>query len=96
MAPDLADLNGPVSGTIELPLRLFWHPDRTFELDDPDILRWMYENVLRESIRREELATYLNGDKLVTVWADLHLPKGVRQAWEERHHVLRAATVPAA
>jgi len=26
----------------------------------------------------------------------LHLPKGVRQAWEDTHPVLRAAAVPAA
>jgi hypothetical protein len=25
------------------------------------------------------------------VWADLYLPKGVRQAWEDQHPDLRAA-----
>ena len=27
---DLADLNGPTAGTVDLPLRLFWHPNRRF------------------------------------------------------------------
>jgi hypothetical protein len=94
---DLAALHGPASGMVELPLRLFWSsPDRSFDLDDPDMLRSMYETVLGEAIRAEELTTYLNGDKLAAIWPDLHLPKGVRRAWEERHPRLRAATAPAA
>ncbi len=37
---DLAALHGPASGTVELPLRLFWSsPDRSFDLDDPDRAR---------------------------------------------------------
>jgi DNA invertase Pin-like site-specific DNA recombinase len=96
VAASLADLRGPTKGTMELPLRLFWSgPDRTFDLGDPAGLRSVYEIVLGEAIRAEELA-YLNGDKLAEVWRDLYLPKGVRQAWEEQHPVLRAATVPAA
>jgi hypothetical protein len=96
VAADLADLRGPVAGTVELPLRLFWNPDRTFDLGDPDLLRWMYENVLREASRPEDLAAYLDGELLAALWPDLFLPRGVRQAWEDRHAVLRAAAVPAA
>jgi hypothetical protein len=89
---DLADLRGPVSGTVELPLWLFWYPDRAFDLDDPATLRWMYQTVLREASRPEDLTSFLNGDTLVAVWPELFLPKGVRQAWEERYPVLRAAS----
>jgi hypothetical protein len=96
VAADLAGLRGPVLGTVELPLRLFWNPDRTFDLGDPDLLRWMYENVLREAARPEDLAAYLNGGLLVALWPDLFLPKGVRRAWEDRHPVLRSAASPAA
>jgi hypothetical protein len=96
VATDLADLRGPVSGTVELPLRLFWCPDRTFDLDDPAMLRWMYQTVLREAVHPEELTTYLNGQMLAAVWRDLFLPLGVRQAWEERHPVLCAVVAPAA
>jgi hypothetical protein len=96
VAADLASLRGPTAGTVELPLRLFWCADRTFDLDDPGMLRWMYENVLREAISAQELTSYLHGDTLVAVWPDLVLPKGVRRAWEDRHPVLRAAAAPAA
>jgi hypothetical protein len=96
VATDLAALAGPVTGTVELPLRLFWCPDRTFDLDAPGMLAWMYQIVLREATRPEELAEFLNGATLVTLWPELFLPRGVRVAWEAQHPVLRAATVAAA
>ncbi len=94
---DLADLRGPASGTVTLPLRLYWSPPgRVFDLDDPFMLRSMYQVVLGEAIRGEELTGYLNRDRLLAVWKELYLPKGVRRAWEERHPVLRVAAAPAA
>jgi hypothetical protein len=94
---DLADLRGPASGAVTLPLRLYWSPaGRVFDLDDPFMLRSMYRVVLGEAIRAEELTGHLNRDTLVAVWPDLHLPKGVRRAWEECHPVLRAARAAAA
>jgi hypothetical protein len=96
VAASLADLQGPVHGTVELPISLFWHPDRAFDLDEPGILPWVYQIVLREARGPEDLA-YLNGDLLVTLWADLYLPGGVRQAWEDQHPALTAlAPVPSA
>ncbi|MGH3220516.1 MAG: hypothetical protein ACRDPY_17750 [Streptosporangiaceae bacterium] len=89
---DLASLRGPAHGTVMLPLRLYWSPPgRVFDLDQPFMLQAMYQIVLGEAIRPEELTSYLNADMLVSVWPDLFLPKGVRQAWEEYHPVLRAA-----
>ena len=89
---DLVDLRGPIGGTVTLPLRLFWSPPgRVFDLDDPFMLRSMYRVVLGEAVRAEELTTYLNRDRLVAVWRDLYLPKGVRRAWEDVHPALRAA-----
>jgi hypothetical protein len=96
VAADLAALDGPASGTVELPLRLFWCPDRTFDLAAPGMLAWMYQTVLREATRPEDLTTYLDGDTLVALWPDLFLPHGVRAAWEDQHPVLRAATTAAA
>jgi DNA invertase Pin-like site-specific DNA recombinase len=91
---DLADLRGPVAGSVKLPLRLFWSlPGHWFDLDDPDIRRWYYETVLREASRAEDLTTYLDGATLASLWPGLFLPKGVRRAWEERHQSLRATTV---
>jgi hypothetical protein len=92
VATDLAELRAPTTGTVELPLRLFWYPDRAFDLGQPGMLRWMYQTVLREATRAEDLTTYLNGDTLVALWPDLFLPKGVRRAWEDQHPALRAAT----
>jgi hypothetical protein len=54
------------------------------------MLRWMYQTVLREATRAADLSAWLNGAKLAEVWPDLVLPPGVRQAWEDRHPVLRA------
>ncbi len=88
---NLADLRGPTTGTIELPLRLFWSvPDHAFDLDDPDMRLWYYQTVLREASRAEDLSTHLDAATLVSLWPDLYLPKGVRRAWEEQHRSLRA------
>jgi len=92
----LAELQGPTQGTVELPLRLFWSaPDRRFDLADPDMLRSMYEKVLRDAIRMEDLTRFLNGGTLLAVWRDLFLPRDVRRAWEDRHPVLRRAATAA-
>jgi hypothetical protein len=89
---DLARLCGPVTGAVELPLRLFWSsPDRTFDLGDPFQQRWLYQTVLREASRPEDLTRYLDGGMLVALWPRLRLPAGVRQAWEDHHPTLRAA-----
>jgi hypothetical protein len=90
VAPDLGELHGPTSGVIELPHRLFWQKDRRFDLDQPFILQWVYEMVLREAIRLDELRTWLDGPTLVRLWPALYLPRGVRRDWEARHPELRS------
>ncbi len=97
VAASLADLQGPTEGTVKLPLWLFWSsPDHVFDLGDPDMRRWLYQTVLREASRSEDLTTYLDGDTLTALWPDLFLPEGVRQAWEDQHPTLRAAAAAAA
>ena len=92
VAASLADLRGPAEGTVELPIWLFWSsPDHTFDLGDQDMRVWLYQTVLREASRPEDLTAYLDGDTLIALWPDLYLPKGVRQAWEDKHSALRAA-----
>ena len=92
VAASLADLRGPAEGTVELPIWLFWSsPDHTFDLGDQDMRRWLYQTVLREANRPEDLTAYLDGDTLIALWPNLDLPKGVRRAWEEQHPALRAA-----
>jgi hypothetical protein len=82
---DLADLRGPADGIDELPIWLFWQANRAFDLGDPAIRRWVYQIVLREASRAQDLTRYLNAGVLRAIWPDLRLPRGVRQAWEELH-----------
>jgi hypothetical protein len=90
VAASLADLRGPTEGTVDLPLWLFWSlPGHTFDLGDRDMRLWLYQTVLREASRPEDLATYLDGNTLIALWPDLYLPKGVRHAWEDQHPILR-------
>ena len=92
VALDLADLRGPVTGTVELPLRLFWSgADRTFDIGDPGTRQWIYETVLQEASRPEDLTSFLHGDALIALWPKLFVPRGVRRAWEDAHPALRAA-----
>jgi hypothetical protein len=60
------------------------------------MLQALYETVLREASRPDDLSSYLNGETLVAVWPDLFLPRGVRRAWEDHHPELRAARLAAA
>jgi hypothetical protein len=93
-APRLEELHGPVGGVIELPHRLLWQSDRHVDLDNPALLRWAYQIVLREAVTVEELRTWLDGETLIRVWPDLYLPRWVRRAWQEQHPEL-AAQAPA-
>jgi len=94
---DLADLRGPVEGTVRLPLWLYWSgPSPVFDLADPFLRQWLYQVVLREAARPEDLTSYLDGGTLVALWPELHLPRGMRRAWEELHPVLRTAQAASA
>jgi hypothetical protein len=93
---DLADLTGSLGGTVTLPLWLYWSgPSPAFDLGVPSMRRWLYEIVLREAAGPEDLARFLDRGTLIAEWPQLYLPKGVRQAWEEYHPVLRAAAAAA-
>lgn len=94
VAASLADLHGPDRGVVEFPLRLFWSaPGSRLRSGPASMLQAMYEAVLREASRPDDLASYLNGEVLVAVWPELFLPEGLRRAWEGRHPALRAAPV---
>ena len=86
---DLNKLRGPGDGLAELPHRIFWQPNRSFDLDVEWQLHEAYEAVLREAITQRELADWLDRDTLVRVWPRLTLPRSVRAAWEDRHPRLR-------
>jgi hypothetical protein len=89
---DLGSLRGPMHGTVELPLWLFWSStDRRFNLDSISTRRWLYQTVLRDAARSSDLTDYLDHGILIKVWPDLRLPAGVRRTWEELHPVLRSS-----
>jgi hypothetical protein len=80
----LGELGGPLTGVVRLPLRLDWSERAEFHLDDPAERNVMYERVIREATRIDDLCTYLNGMVLREVWRSLFLPVKVRRIWEER------------
>lgn len=96
VALDLGELQGPVEGTVTLPLPLWWSgPSSEFDLGEPGILEMVYETVLSAAARPGDLDQFINGARLVEVWSDLWLPLGVRQAWETHHPVLALARAAA-
>jgi hypothetical protein len=92
MLPEtLRELAGPLTGVVLLPLRLDWSGRTEFRLDDPAERNVMYERVIREATRAEDLRSYLNEQVLRQVWNQLFLPPRVRRTWEDRFPDLRLA-----
>jgi hypothetical protein len=87
----LGELAGPVTGVVQLPLRLDWSERTEYHLDDGPELNVMYERVIREAARIEDLRSYLNEEVLRRVWGQLFLPARVRLSWEDRFPDLRIA-----
>lgn len=84
------DLRGPTVGTVVLDRRLDWSGRARYDLANPRPLASMYETVLREATRPEDLARWLDGPTLVRLWPELVLPPQVRQPWEARFPQLAA------
>ena len=90
LLPDtLLELAGPVTGVIQLPLRLDWSDHMVFHLEEPAERNLMYERVIREATRADDLRSYLNESVLRQVWSLLFLPRSVWQTWEQRFPDLR-------
>ena len=87
---DLRDLSTGADN-VQSSVGLDGGPSPVFDLGEPYLRRWLYQIVLREASRPEDLTGYLDRDTLIAVWPELRVPKGVRQAWEEHHPQLRAA-----
>lgn len=80
----LDDLQGPSSGTIVLDRRLNWSGRTAYQLDNEKHLATMYETVLREASRPDDLSRWLNSTTLMRLWPALVLPPQVRRVWESR------------
>lgn len=80
----LEELTGPTTGVVELPQHLDWSEQGRYDLSDPRQRNLMYERVIRESMRVEDLRAFLDGPTLARVWRRLWLPRKVRSLWESR------------
>jgi hypothetical protein len=67
----LSELTGPVTGVVELPTRLDWSEQGVYDLSDSSQVGLMYERVIREATRLEDLRTYY-----VHSFFAQHLPPG--------------------
>lgn len=64
-----------------LPLHIRWSdPVVQYDLEDPNDLRRVYEQVLREGTR-VDIQEFIDVERLSELWDDLVLPVGVRRQW---------------
>ena len=81
---DLAQLQGPAGGVVELSHSVLWAPGGgRVDLDRAGELRMAYRAVLNEGTV-DDLERVLNRDRLVAVWPELLLPLRVLAMWESR------------
>lgn len=86
----LADLWGPATGTMDLPLTVYWGPSRVFDLAHPGDVRSAYQAVIIEG-RVVDQVRLLNAAILVQAWPRLMFPPRVRALWEGRFPELATA-----
>ena len=93
---DLADLRGPIEGTVTLPHHLDWSGRPTYELGRPARLASMYKAVLNEASTEQDLRDWLDRQRLIELWPTLWLPPRLRELWESRFPELAARRAVAA
>ncbi|MEU4691896.1 hypothetical protein [Actinoplanes sp. NPDC023714] len=81
---NLADLRGPVGGTVTLDRSLDWSGDATYDLDDAGDRQLMYQTVLNQATTAEDLCRWLDGGVLRRLWPELWLPSRLRALWQSR------------
>ena len=85
----LSDLDGPISGSVTLPLMLDWTPLNTYNLESSSGLRRLYETVLSEATSEDDIIRYVDKNRLLGLWRELRLPRRVRVAWESTYPELK-------
>lgn len=81
------DLRGADSGSIELPVSVYWQggdPNPSFDVADDRQCAKAYGALLADGTRRQ-IAKLVNPRRLADLWPRLRLPSGVRRAWSERY-----------
>lgn len=89
---DLDELQGPRTGVIELPHRVFWQHDTRFDLTTFGGARTAYQELLAEG-QKKDLVQFLNRELLVRIWPQLRLDPRVRELWESRFPELVSVVV---
>jgi hypothetical protein len=85
-------LQGPTAGSIDLPTRLDWGPNRRYDLGSPDAAIALYSKVISEASSQADLTEYLNRDVLVALWPRLRLPRRCAELWNQAFPQLAAGT----
>jgi hypothetical protein len=83
---DLAELRGPLTGMVRLPLSIYASgqgPARSFDLSNEAERIELYEIVLTDGTA-DDVCRYINREELLRLWRRLWLPPHVRQVWEPR------------
>jgi len=90
----LDELRGPTTGTVRLPLRIYWsgpNPQNVeWDLADTSRRARLYEIVLREG-SLDDQRSLINGAELARLWDSLYLPTHIRRAWQPLVDASRAA-----
>ncbi|MEV8632870.1 hypothetical protein AB0395_14545 [Streptosporangium sp. NPDC051023] len=81
----LADLRGPATGVVTLPVHLGWSGLIEFDLANPLLRMSLYRTVITGGARADA-ESYLNADLLVADWPALRRGIGpsYRRAWESK------------
>ena len=83
---DLAELRGPLTGIVQLPLCVYASgqgPARRFDMTNDAERIELYEIVLTDGTA-EDVCRYVNREELLRLWPRLWLPPHVRRVWEPR------------
>jgi hypothetical protein len=81
----LDDLRGPRHGIVVLPTHLTWHGHREFDVSEDEPRLVLYSIVLSQG-RRNDLARFVNGQRLADDWPALRplLSRRMRKVCEQR------------
>src|SRR5262245_16405942 len=90
VADSLDELDGPASGTLELPHELVWSGRYRFDLNDDYDRSAAYKIILEEG-REEHFRRYLNSRLLRRYWHQILPARQVRALWEGRFPELSRA-----
>lgn len=86
----LDGFQGPDSGTVEVPVRIFWSGNRVFDLAQDADVEILYQALFRNG-SPSDIAERVNGRLLVRAWPNLSVPPRKRQLMEDRYAELRRA-----